>query len=215
MKNPARADLPKQERLVDRVRSVHENGGDTGSRGWEIPWSPELAQKTVLRTHTTAATARALAKNPEGPQRVFCVGRVFRREAITYKHLPVFTQVDGIIIDEAGTFSNLLGTLGAFYEGMGFTNYEFRPAFFPYTEPSVEVFIYYEPKKSWIEMGGAGVFRPEVTRPLGCKVPVLAWGLGLERLAMLRHGVSHMRDLYLPDIQWLKEAPICPSLESQ
>jgi phenylalanyl-tRNA synthetase alpha chain len=169
----------------------------------------------VLRTHTTASTVRALAEDPNGPRRVFAIGRVFRREAITFKHLPVFTQVDGIIIDEEATFATLLGTLGAFYKGMGFPSYQFRPAFFPYTEPSVEVYIYYEPKKTWVEMGGAGIFRPEVTRPLGCKVPVLAWGLGLERLAMLRYQVLHMRDLYLPDVQWLKDAPTCPSSEYQ
>ncbi|MBD3336478.1 MAG: phenylalanine--tRNA ligase subunit alpha [Candidatus Eisenbacteria bacterium] len=215
LERPGEAGLPRNEDLVARVRAVHEDGGETGSRGWEMPWDPALARRTVLRTHTTAATARALAQHPEGPHRVFYVGRVFRREAITFKHLPVFTQVDGIIIDEQASFSSLLGTLGAFYEGMGFKSYEFRPAFFPYTEPSVEVHIYYEPKQTWVEMGGAGVFRPEVTRPLGCKLPVLAWGLGLERLAMLRYGVLHMRDLYVPDIQWLKEAPLCPSSESR
>lgn len=211
LEKPGRVELPRDSATVERVRAAHEDGGETGSRGWEIPWDPELARGAVLRTHTTAATARAVAKNPEGPRRVFCVGQVFRREAITFKHLPVFIQVDGIIIDEKGTFANLLGTLGQFYTSMGFPHYEFRPAFFPYTEPSVEVFIYYEPKKTWVEMGGAGVFRPEVTRPLGCEVPVLAWGLGLERLAMLRYQVLHMRDLYLADVQWLKDAPACPS----
>lgn len=211
MENPGRVELPEDGKMVDRVRAVHEDGGDTGSRGWQIPWDPELARGAVLRTHCTAATARGLARNPAGPHRVFCIGQVFRREAITFKHLPVFIQVDGIIIDERGSFASLLGTLGQFYKGMGFPHYEFRPAFFPYTEPSVEVYIYYEPKKTWVEMGGAGVFRPEVTRPLGCDVPVLAWGLGLERLAMLRYQVLHMRDLYLPDIQWLKDAPTCPS----
>ena len=136
-------------------------------------------------------------------------------EFIAVEDIPEHLKADRIIVDDEGTFSTLLGTLGAFYEGMGFSDYEFRPAFFPYTEPSVEVHIYYAPKKTWVEMGGAGVFRPEVTRPLGCRVPVLAWGLGLERLAMLRHEVLHMRDLYLPDVQWLKESPLCRSSESQ
>ena len=151
----------------------------------------------------------ALAADPGGPRKVFCVGPVFRREAIDYKHLPLFHQVDGIIIDEAATFASLLGTLTAFYRKMGFTRIELRPGFFPYTEPSVEVFIWVEEKKDWFEMGGAGIFRPEVTRPLGCEVPVLAWGLGLERLAMLRYDILEMRKLYQPDLQWLKEVPLC------
>ena len=96
-----------------------------------------------------------------------------------YKHLPVFHQVDGIIIDEKATFANLLGTLEAFYRKMGFSKFQFRPAFFPYTEPSVEVFVWSDKKSDWVEMGGAGMFRPEVTEPLGCTSPVLAWGLGL------------------------------------
>jgi phenylalanyl-tRNA synthetase alpha chain len=92
---------------------------------------------------------------------------------------------------------------------MGFEKFQFRPAFFPYTEPSVEIFVYLESRRDWVEMGGAGVFRPEVTEPLGCRVPVLAWGLGLERLAMFRYGLSDIRELYVSDLQWLKEAELC------
>jgi len=117
--------------------------------------------------------------------------------------------VDGIIIDESASFSSLLGTLQAFYARMGFDKLDFRPAFFPYTEPSVEVYIWYEPKKDWVEMGGAGVFRLEVTEPLGCTTPVLAWGLGLDRLAMLSNGMEDIRDLYLVDLEWLKGVPQC------
>ncbi len=207
--SPPSAPLPPDEALVRRVARTHEDGGDTGSCGWQYAWDARRAQETVLRTHTTAATVRALAEDPRGPRKVFCVGRVFRREAIDYKHLPVFHQVDGIIIDEQASFAHLLGTLAAFYRKMGFERFEFRPAFFPYTEPSVEVFIWLEEKKDWFEMGGAGIFRPEVTRPLGCSVPVLAWGLGLERLAMLRYDVLDMRALYLADLEWLKEVPLC------
>lgn len=209
LRRPERIELPADETLVGRVASTHEDGGDTGSQGWQYRWDPKRAMTAVLRTHTTSATARSLAETPEGPRKVFCVGRVFRREAIDYKHLPVFQQVDGIIIDETATFANLLGTLGAFYQKMGFDKFEFRPGFFPYTEPSVEVFIWLEEKKDWFEMGGAGMFRPEVTEPLGCTSPVLAWGLGLERLAMLRYNVLDMRALYLTDLEWLKEVPLC------
>jgi phenylalanyl-tRNA synthetase alpha chain len=209
LENPGSLELPEDADLVDRVRRTHEDGWQTGSLGWQYEWQPERARAAVLRTHTTATTVRALAENPRGPRKIFSVGRVFRREAIDFKHLPVFYQVDGIIIDEAATFANLLGTLAAFYRKMGFTRFEFRPAFFPYTEPSVEVFIWVAEKKDWFEMGGAGIFRPEVTLPLGCHSPVLAWGLGLERLAMLRYDVLDMRSLYLTDLEWLKEVPLC------
>jgi phenylalanyl-tRNA synthetase alpha chain len=206
---PGAVALPGDAHLVERVRRTHEDGGGTGSLGWGYRWEPERAQGAVLRTHTTAATIRALAEDPVGPRKVFCVGRVFRREATDYKHLPVFHQVDGIILDAGASFANLLGTLAAFYHKMGFRRLEFRPGFFPYTEPSVEVFIWVEEKKDWFEMGGAGVFRPEVTEPLGCHVPVLAWGLGLERLAMLRYDILEMRALYQIDLEWLKEVPLC------
>jgi phenylalanyl-tRNA synthetase alpha chain len=163
----------------------------------------------VLRTHTTATTIRALAQDPQPPRKVFCVGRVFRNENITYKHLPEFTQVDGVVIDREANFATLLGTLREFYRKMGFERVRFKPEFFPYTEPSAGVYAYMESKSRWIELGGSGVFRPEVTRPFGCTVPVLAWGLGLERLAMQRYGLDDIRTLYWTDLDWLKEVPLC------
>jgi phenylalanyl-tRNA synthetase alpha chain len=205
---PARCDLP-DDAVLQAVRRTHEDGGDTGSLGWGYEWSQDLAARPVLRTHTTATTIRALAADPGPPRKVFCVGKVFRRETVDYKHLPVFHQVDGIIIDEQASFASLLGTLEAFYRKMGFDKFQFRPAFFPYTEPSVEIFVYMPEKQDWVEMGGAGVFRPEVTEPFGCKVPVLAWGLGLERLAMFRYGLEDIRQIYISDLAWLKEAKLC------
>ena len=208
IKKPAQAALP-DEALVARVGATHEDGGATGSVGWRYRWKRELAERPVLRTHTTAATIRALAADPKPPRKVFIVGPVFRRETIDYKHLPVFHQVDGVIIDEQATFASLLGTLKAFYRKMGFTRFQFRPAFFPYTEPSVEIFVWSERKKDWVEMGGAGMFRPEVTEPLGCTTPVLAWGLGLERLAMFRYELGAISELYRARLSWLKETNLC------
>ena len=205
---PASCGLPEAA-LVERVRDTHQNGGETGSVGWRYNWSKELSEKTVLRTHTTASTVRALAAQPQSPRKVFCVGPVFRRETVDYKHLPVFHQVDGIIIDEQATFANLLGTLEAFYRKMGFSKFQFRPAFFPYTEPSVEIFVWSEKKSDWVEMGGAGMFRPEVTEPLGCTSPVLAWGLGLERLAMFTYDLSSIGELYRARLGWLKGVDLC------
>jgi len=205
---PAKTKLPDED-TVRRVKETHEGNGECQSVGWRYKWSRELSEKTVLRTHTTASTVRALAQNPQGPRKVFCVGPVFRRETVDYKHLPVFHQVDGIIIDEKATFANLLGTLEAFYRKMGFTKFQFRPAFFPYTEPSVEVFVWSEKKSDWVEMGGAGMFRPEVTEPLGCTSPVLAWGLGLERLAMFTYDLGSIGELYRARLSWLKGVDLC------
>ena len=253
---PSRCRLP-DDALVERIRRTHEDGGDTGSTGWRYRWSRDTATKPVLRTHTTAATIRALAEHAkrgiEGardqgtksggdaarhaassdsslsrsldpsiprslasnssipgsqPGKYFVIGPVFRRETVDYKHLPVFHQVDGIIVDPKASLSTLLGTLSAFYGKMGFPKVRFRPSFFPYTEPSAEVFLYMENRKEWVEMGGSGIFRPEVTQPLGIKDRVLAWGLGLERLAMMIHGLKSIGDLYFATMPWLREAPL-------
>lgn len=204
---PAKGRLPNPE-LVNRVATAHQNGGDTGSRGWGYHWRTDEAERLLLRTHTTAATIRALAQNPNPPCKVFCIGKVFRRENMDATHLPEFIQIDGIIIDDHASLVTLFGTLVEFYRKMGAQEVRFRPSYFPYTEPSVEVFANLG-RLGWVEMGGAGIFRPEVTMPLGCKSRVLAWGLGLERLAMLRFGVNDIRKLYWADINWLREAKLC------
>lgn len=208
MAEPQTAPLPEDAALVDRVRRAHEDGGDTGSEGWGYKWSPERARQIVLRTHTTASTIRALAAHPEPPFKAFCVGWVCRNETMSYKHLPVFHQVDGIVIDENASLASLLGTLETFYRKMGFKQVKFKPAFYPYTEPSVDVVVYLESRGKWIEMGGSGIFRPEVTEPLGCKHPVLAWGLGMERLAMIRYGLKDIRELYQGRLEALQGMPL-------
>jgi phenylalanyl-tRNA synthetase alpha chain len=200
---------PSETPIVDPVRRTHEDGWETGSEGWGYTWSPEVSKQVVLRTHTTAATIRALAANPNPPGKFFCVGWTYRNETISFKHLPVFHQVDGIIIDEEANLASLMGTLQEFYSKMGFGRVKFKPAFYPYTEPSVDVVVYMESRGKWLEMGGAGIFRPEVTLPLGCKFPVLAWGLGIERLAMLRFGLSDIRDLYGTNLNELEKVPLC------
>jgi phenylalanyl-tRNA synthetase alpha chain len=208
MLHPAEAPLPAAS-VVEPVKQTHENGWQTGSEGWGYTWSPERSGQVVLRTHTTAATIRALAANPNPPGKFFCVGWTYRNETISFKHLPVFHQVDGIIIDEEANLASLMGTLQEFYSKMGFGRVKFKPAFYPYTEPSVDVVVYMESRSKWLEMGGAGIFRPEVTLPLDCKYPVLAWGLGIERLAMLRFGLSDIRELYRPSLDALEGVPLC------
>jgi phenylalanyl-tRNA synthetase alpha chain len=209
LSRPAGVGLPPRF-LVERVAAVHENGGGTGSCGWGTPWDPEVAKAALLRTHTTSTTIRHLARlaargDSSRPTRVFSIGRVFRNEKITFKHLPEFHQVEGIVMGEVN-YAHLLGLLKEYYSKMGFDRIRFRPGYFPYTEPSLEVEVFVEKKGGWMELGGAGIFRPEVTQPLGIRRPVLAWGLGLERIAMLRLGLEDIRDLYLSDITWLRRS---------
>jgi phenylalanyl-tRNA synthetase alpha chain len=206
--NPALSALP-ESRLVGEVKATHENGGSCNSKGWDYRWNVELAKKNVLRTHCTSASVQQLYKTPQAPGKYFCIGRVFRREAVDYRHLPVFTQVDGIIVEEGASLSQLIDILSEFYKRMGFEKIEIRPSFFPYTEPSLEVHVYLESRREWIEMGGAGIFRKEVTVPLGCTAPVLAWGLGMERLAMIKYNLDDLRQIYISDVSWLREVPSC------
>lgn len=209
IKNPKFADLPKQE-LVDKVAKTHENGGNTSSEGWNYKWDVEVAKQTVLRTHTTGVSVRYLNDN-EPPLKMFSVGRVFRRETITYKHLPEFHQVEGIVAGDDVNFKNLLGIIKEFYKKLGF-EVRFRPAYFPYTYLSMECEIYLPEKESWIELGGSGMFRPEVLEPLGITTPVAAFGLGIERLAMIKLGITDIRMLYKSDIGWLRKLPVTNGL---
>ncbi|MDD3984989.1 MAG: phenylalanine--tRNA ligase subunit alpha [Methanobacterium sp.] len=205
IKNPANSKLP-DTKLVQRVSDAHEDGGSTRSEGWQYKWDHEVAKQSVLRTHTTCVSARFLAKY-KPPLKMFSIGRVFRRETITYKHLPEFHQVEGIIASEDINYKNLLGIIEEFYHKLGF-KVRFRPAYFPYTYLSTECEIYLPEKESWIELGGSGMFRPEVLEPLGVETPVLAFGLGIERLAMLKLGITDIRMLYKSDIGWLRKLPV-------
>lgn len=192
--------------LFKKVAEVHENGNATGSTGWGYSFSKTEAERALLRTHTTVNTIRYLYFNPVPPAKVFSIGRVFRKESIDATHLPEFHQIEGIVHEEGATFRQLLGIIKEFYTRMGFEKIRFRPGYFPYTEPSMEVEVFWNGK--WMELGGSGVFRPEVTIPVGVTSPVLAWGLGLERLAMLRFGLHDMRDLYVSDLDWIQSKPL-------
>ncbi|WP_292466926.1 phenylalanine--tRNA ligase subunit alpha [Methanolobus sp.] len=200
------SELPEEYR--DNVCAMHEHGGETESTGWGSKWSEEIACKNVLRTHTTALTIKYLADNPEPPIKAFSIDRAYRRETIDPTHTPEFEQLEGVVMDKDMSFSNLLGCLSEFYHRMGFEDVRFRPGYFPYTEPSVEPEVYVD-GLGWVELGGAGVFRKEVTHPLGIKYPVLAWGLGVSRLAMLKLGLKDLRQLYHSDIDWLRKSEIC------
>jgi phenylalanyl-tRNA synthetase alpha chain len=190
----------------ERVRDMHLHGGTTSSTGWGGRWSVEKAAQCVLRTHSTSLSIRHLAANPRPPVKAFCISRVYRREAIDPTHLPEFEQLEGIVMDEGVNFAHLLGYLKEFYRRVGFADVRFRPGYFPYTEPSVEPEVYV-PGLGWVEMGGAGIFREEVTAPFDIAYPVLAWGLGVSRIAMLRLGLKDLRLLYRSDIGWIRDTP--------
>ena len=190
----------------EKVKAMHESGGETSSTGWGGIWTEEKAEQCVLRTHTTSVSIQHLAKNPNPPVKAFCIGRVYRRETIDTTHLAEFEQLEGIVMDEGVTFGNLLGILREFYHRMGFEGVRFKPSYYPYTEPSLDAEVYVE-GIGWIEMGGAGVFREEVTAPLGINYPVLAWGLGVSRIAMLRLGLKDLRYLHRSDVAFLRETP--------
>ncbi len=193
--------------MWERVKAVHENGGDTGSVGWQAPFDAKVSLLNLLRTHTTVLSAQTInkLKKENLPAKFFSINKVYRNEALDWKHLFEFHQVEGIVVDPNATLKDLKGYLVEFYKKMGFEKVRMRPAHFPYTEPSIEPEVWHPEKKEWIEVGGAGIFRPEVTKTLiGIEVPVLAWGLGLERIISPHYGITDIRELYHNDLKQLR-----------
>jgi phenylalanyl-tRNA synthetase alpha chain len=196
---------PSEERglddeLIERVARIHENGGDTSSRGWNYAFDRKRTRRLVLRSQTTALSARTLAAGPKIPGKYFGMSRCFRYDTVDATHGCDFTQVEGIVLGRELDFKTLLGILKLFaIEVAKADEVVFAPSYFPFTEPSVEAHVKH-PDLGWIEMGGAGIFRPEVTAPFGVDVPVLAWGLGLDRMAMVALGIKDIRDLFSRDL---------------
>jgi phenylalanyl-tRNA synthetase alpha chain len=201
------AELP-DDSLVERVKAMHEQGGEISSTGWGYQWDRKEAQKLVLRTHTTVLSARTLAaiKKSDLPLKFFSVGKCFRNEKPDWSHLAEFYQTDGIVVGEGVNLRNLLGYLARFLRKMGIQDFRFRPAYFPYTEPSVEAEVYNPRTKEWVELIGSGVFRPEVVVPLlGEDIPVLAWGPGFGRIIMDYYKITDLRDLYKNDLNQIRD----------
>jgi phenylalanyl-tRNA synthetase alpha chain len=196
--------------LVKKVKRVHEDGWNLGSKGWRYRWSLAEAERSVMRTHTTAITIRYLAENSRQSAKVFSLGKVFRNESANSTHLMEFNQIEGIVVERNASLRLLKGYLSTFLKGLGFEKVAFQPSFFPYTEPSMEPAVYSEKLGKWLELGGSGLFRPEVTVPAGVKNPVMAWGFGLERIAMLYFDAADIRDFYANRLSWLREVPQCP-----
>jgi phenylalanyl-tRNA synthetase alpha chain len=166
LKSPARMEI-NDEKLAEKIKAVHENGGGTGSEGWRYKGSETEAERTVLRTHTTVNTIRYLSEHPDPPVKVFSVGRIFRNEATDATHLTELHQIEGIVMEEGASLAMLIGTLKEFYKRMGFPDVLVTTSYYPYTEPSMDVAVRF--KGRILELGGCGVFRPEVTAPFGVK----------------------------------------------
>jgi len=187
-------------------KDVWENVEKVHKRCWGY-WDKDLAKRLILRSQNTAISARELANLSELPVKIFAIDRVFRPDTIDAKHFIEFEQCEGIVVGENLNFRNLLGYLREIAKIFGGKEVRFKPSYFPFTEPSVEMYVKIE-KLGWVEAGGAGILREEVTRPLGVNVPVLAWGLGLGRLALLKLGLDDIRYLYSTNLKWLREVEI-------
>jgi len=195
------------KKLVKSVKDAHEKGVG-GSLGWEYDWDEEEAKKLVLRTHTTCLSAQTLIKLKKSdlPAKFFSLGKCFRNETIDWSHGFEFYQSEGIVVDKNANFRHLLGYLKQFYLKMGFKKIRFTPAYFPYTEPSVEISAWHPERKVWLELGGAGMFRPEITIPLlGESIPVLAWGQGFDRIITEYYNIKDLRELYKNNLTQLRK----------
>ena len=192
------------EPFLSQVADTHEHGGGTGSSGWGYQYDRARARRLVLRSQGTAVSARTMAANPLVPGKYFSMARCFRYDQVDATHATDFFQVEGIVLGDDITFRTLLGLLTLFAKEMAQAQEsKFLPAYFPFTEPSVELHVRH-PKLGWMELGGAGLFRPEVTHPLGVTVPVIAWGLGLDRMAMVALGIHDIRDLFSVDLEKIR-----------
>ncbi len=196
------------EPFLSNVAKAHQHGVEGGKRGWGYNFDREKCRRLVLRSQTTALSARTLASNPQIPGKYFGIARCFRYDQVDASHAPDFFQVEGIVLDPKANFRALLGLLEVFATEIAMAKeIKFVPAYFPFTEPSVEVHMKH-PKLGWMELGGAGIFRPEVCEPLGIDVPVLAWGLGTDRMAMVALQVNDIRDLCSSDLDFLRMSRI-------
>lgn len=201
---------------MKRVKDAHENGV-AGSIGYRYKWQEEEARKNLLRTHTTAVSSKmlyALAQQKEfQPKKYFSIDRVFRNETLDATHLAEFHQIEGVIADRNVGLSHLIGVFKEFYAKIGIKKLKFKPAYNPYTEPSLEIFGFHPTLKRWIEIGNSGVFRPEMLQPYGLPedVNVLGWGLSLERPTMIYYDIANIRDLFghKVEINSTKANPIC------
>jgi len=196
------------EPAASRVAAAHTDGGGTGSTGWRYAFDRDATRRLILRSQGTALSVRQLAMNPRIPGKYFGIARCLRYDQVDATHAPDFFQVEGIVLGEEINLRHLLGLLKLFaLEIARADEMRFTPGYFPFTEPSVEAHMRH-PEIGWMELGGAGIFRPEVTQPFGVEVPVIAWGLGLDRMAMVALGINDIRELFSPDLDFIRNKRI-------
>lgn len=208
------------EDYLQKVKEVHEVGGYE-SIGYRYKWERSEAYKNILRTHTTSISTRMLyqlAQNYQKtgvftPKKYFSIDRVFRNESTDQTHLAEFHQCEGVIADYGLTLRDLIGMLSSYFEKQGLRDIQLKPAYNPYTEPSMEIFAFHKGLNKIVEIGNSGIFRPEMLRAMGLpeEVRVLAWGVSLERPAMIKYEISDIRSLIGPEVlyEFIRENPIC------
>ncbi len=207
LKSPTHGKLPN-DLVVNRVKNTHEEGGRTGSIGWGYKWDAKIAMQLMPRAHATAVSARQMVKGIEIPCKYFTISRVYRPDVLDLTHLIEFNQLDGFVTDPSISFRTLLGMLKLFaIEIAGAEEVKFFADYYPFTEPSVQISAKH-PQLGWVELGGAGIFRPEITQALNIDTPVMAWGLGIDRLAMFKLGIKDIRYLFSQDLKWLRKPRI-------
>ena len=188
---------------MSSVKAAHETGGNTGSRGWNYTFDNEFTRRLILRSQGTVLSAHQLHK-AEVPGKYFGIARCFRYDKVDATHLSDFYQTEGIIAGNDVTLRDLLGMLKMFAtEIAGAEEVKYVPGYFPFTEPSIEVHIKH-PVLGWFELGGSGIFRPEVTKAMGLDCPVLAWGIGIDRMALMALGLNDLRQLFCEDIEMVR-----------
>ncbi len=208
VKEPRYGDIDKD--LISKVKKSHEKGYNTGSRGWNYAFDTKKTKRHLLRTQGTALSARMLAsKNLRIPGKYFAIARCFRPDVVDATHSVDFNQVEGIVIEEGLDFRHLKGLLRLFAREFAETEkIKITPAYFPFTEPSAELHAKH-PDLGWVELGGSGIFRPEVVKPLlGKEIPVLAWGIGIDRIAMFKLGIGDIRQLFSHDLKMLRQTRV-------
>jgi len=205
LRKPSKGKLP-EKKIVEAVKASHETGFASGSKGWRYAWNEEIAGKLMPLAHGTANSAMQLVKGVEVPGKYFTFARVFRPDVMDATHLTEFNQLEGFVVAEDINFRHLLGMLKQFaIEIAGAEKVRFIPDYYPFTEPSVQLNALH-PELGWVEFAGAGMFRPEVLRPLGIHAEAVAWGLGVDRLAMFKLGIKDVRQLFSQDLEWLRQS---------
>ncbi len=186
--------IPPRHPARDAFDTIYVNHGEPGS--------------TLLRTHTSPVQIRAML-DQEPPIYVVAPGRVFRRDTADATHMPVFHQIEGLVVDRGISLADLAGTIEAFtesYFGPGFTS-RLRPNYFPFTEPSAEFDIQL-PDGSWLELGGSGMVHPNVLRAGGIDPEEwtgFAFGFGIDRLAAMKFRIDDLRDMFTEDLRFLSQ----------